>query len=246
MHRLKSLIVLLIVEMIIAPTKNRLKAKHEKLESEFGKEQLSDYIAQHQAEVFKSKPKPPVKPALNNGEEVVFRSALTSAAKERWAWIRGDSSQYRHTETGLAVNLSPGGLWQDVFKTKPALMLRQHEETCNAYEVRFWLCMHGTSVPLLAIFLLSTLQVTVHMPMGPGERGEQAGIFYYFDDDNYAKLVVEWTSNASMAVVLAKEVAGSASVSAKKIICEAPVPKDHTPKPVRLRLEVRLRSRNDL
>ena len=78
------------------------------------------------------------------------------------------------------------------------------------------------------------------MPVGPGERGEQAGIFYYFDDDNYAKFVVEWTRDGSMAVVLAQEVSGSASVSGKATICKAPVPKDHAPKSVRLRLEVRL------
>ena len=78
------------------------------------------------------------------------------------------------------------------------------------------------------------------MPVGPGDWGEQAGIFYYFDDDNYAKFVVEWTKDGSMAAVLAQEVAGSASVAGKAIICKAPVAKDHTPKPVRLRLEVNL------
>ena len=115
----------------------RLKAKHRKLEAEFGKDKLSDFISQHQSEVFKSKSKPkPVESVPSNGEQVVFRSALTSAAKEGWGWIRGDSSQYRHTESGLAMNLCPGGLWQDVFKIKPALMLRQHKEICNAYEVR--------------------------------------------------------------------------------------------------------------
>ena len=76
------------------------------------------------------------------------------------------------------------------------------------------------------------------MPAGPGDWGEQAGIFYYFDDDNYAKFVVEWTKDGSMAAVLAQEVAGSASVSGKAIICKTPVAKDHRPKPVRLRLEV--------
>ena len=114
---------------------NRLKAKHRKLEAEFGKEKLSDFIAQHQSETFKSKSKP-VKPRVQNGEEVIFHSDLTPSSKADWGWIRGDSSRYHYSENGLTMTLCPGGLWEAAFTSKPALLLRNRKEACNAYEVR--------------------------------------------------------------------------------------------------------------
>ena len=38
---------------------------------------------------------------------------------------------------------------------------------------------------------------------------EQAGLFWYHDDSNYAKLVVEWMKDGTVSIVMAQEVDGA-------------------------------------
>eukprot|EP00927_Polykrikos_kofoidii_P074810 TRINITY_DN70842_c0_g1_i1.p1 TRINITY_DN70842_c0_g1~~TRINITY_DN70842_c0_g1_i1.p1 ORF type:complete len:306 (-),score=45.08 TRINITY_DN70842_c0_g1_i1:42-959(-) len=145
------------------------------------------------------------------GETLLFESSFGGPSLEDgWRWIREDSETSNFGTDGLDFRIQPGGLWGQIFAGKPSppLLLRPVGEA-NAFEV------------------------TVIMPPTVGSYGEQAGLFLYVDDNNYAKLVVEWMKDGTASVVLACEKDGHAEVSAK-----AGLDTEEAHEPIRLRLEL--------
>lgn len=130
--------------------------------------------------------------------------------EEGWRWLREEHAAWRFGADAVEFPTTPGGLWGSAFNSQPtpALLLRPLADA-NACEV------------------------TVTMPPGPGGFGEQAGLFWYVDDDNYIKLVVEWMRDGSTKVVLAREREGQ-----PEVIGKADLDEDEAEAPVRLRLEL--------
>lgn len=144
-------------------------------------------------------------------EAVVFRAAFAGPELEQgWQWVREDAATWSLGSDGIALVASLGGIWGQAFADIPApsLLLRPLE-AANACEV------------------------TVRMPNAPGQHGEQAGLFWYLDDNNYAKLVVEWFPDGTASVVLAREVD-----SVPSVIGQASLETDEVFAPIRLRLEL--------
>mmetsp|Transcript_127406 Transcript_127406/g.224349 ORF Transcript_127406/g.224349 Transcript_127406/m.224349 type:complete len:332 (-) Transcript_127406:67-1062(-) len=150
--------------------------------------------------------------ALSGGaDSVLFESPFAGPElEEGWQWVREDSGAWSFQDAGLALKTTPGGIWGSVFADLPApsLLLRP---------------THGSNA----------CEVTVTMPSPPGGFGEQAGLFWYRDDSNYAKLVVEWMKDGTANVVLAQERRGAPVVCAT-----APLDAEEACEAVRLRLEL--------
>mmetsp|Transcript_12951 Transcript_12951/g.34691 ORF Transcript_12951/g.34691 Transcript_12951/m.34691 type:complete len:312 (-) Transcript_12951:37-972(-) len=151
-------------------------------------------------------------PQDGGGSDVVVgKSALLGPQlDDEWHWVREDTSAWRFGVDGLELNLALGGIWGQVFEDlpRPPLLLR----------------------PLSGA---NACEVTVTMPDVPGAYGAQAGLFWYQDDDNYAKLVVECLEDGAAAIVLARERNGRPEVCAKVALDE-----DEAREPMRLRFEM--------
>jgi len=148
--------------------------------------------------------------AANGGDEVVLKDPLTEVA-EGWQWVRSPdgTDAVRRSSEGLEWKMLPGGLWGTVFAdSPPPLMLR---DTTGA----------------------SAWEVSVQFPAPPGTWGEQAGLFWYIDDNNYLKLVVECMKDGTYAVVFAKEQNCEPGVCGKIALEE-----DDVEDALRLRLEI--------
>jgi len=144
-------------------------------------------------------------------EATLFKASFTGPDLEQgWQWVREDAPAWNLGCDGIALTARPGGIWGQVFADirAPPLLLRPLEKA-NACEV------------------------TVAMPPTPGQHGEQAGLFWYVDDNNYAKLVVEWGSEGTASVVLAREQDGTPAVVGK-----AALEAEEAVAPIRLRLEL--------
>merc|ERR1711920_508444 len=78
-------------------------------------------------------------------------------------------------------------------------------------------------------------EVTVEVPPTPGNFGEQAGLFWYFDDDNYVKLVMEWMQDGNASIVLARE---SQADGGPEVAASITLDEEEVQQPLRLRFEV--------
>eukprot|EP00931_Biecheleriopsis_adriatica_P123335 TRINITY_DN98368_c0_g1_i1.p1 TRINITY_DN98368_c0_g1~~TRINITY_DN98368_c0_g1_i1.p1 ORF type:complete len:326 (-),score=91.89 TRINITY_DN98368_c0_g1_i1:52-975(-) len=159
---------------------------------------------------------PPILPSMleaSPGDEEAsdFADSLAGPLQEGWQWLREEHTKWAFRGDGIDITMKPGGLWGKVFAElpTPALLLRPLG-SANACEV------------------------TVVMPSAPGSFGEQAGLFWYFDENNYAKLVVEWMKNGSASIVLARE----SKDEEPKVFGKIPLDDDEVQEAVRLRLEL--------
>jgi len=98
----------------------------------------------------------------------------------------------------LAIQTKAGGIWGKFFNDNLAsnFLLRPSPDGCTAFEVS--------------------------VKLQPRSFGEQAGLFWMRDDNNYVKLVVEGMKDGTVALVLAREVNGEAAV-VNKVPIEADV-----------------------
>lgn len=97
------------------------------------------------------------------------------------------------------------------------------------------LCAELPPPPLLLRPLhgANACEVTVAMPPAPGGFREQAGLFWYLDDGNYAKLVVEYGQDGAAGIVLARAQRG------EYVVCsQCPLDDEEAVEPTRLRLEM--------
>lgn len=149
-------------------------------------------------------------PAEGGADAVLFKASLAGPLlEEGWRWVREDDTAWSFKDGALDLVTKPGSLWDRASaEPAPPLLLRPLDGA-NACEV------------------------TVTMPPTPGSFGEQAGLFWYRDDDNYAKFVVEWMRDGTASVVLALKQRGEAAVCST-----AALDAEEAHEPVRLRLEL--------
>lgn len=144
-------------------------------------------------------------------ETALVRASLVGPQLEDgWRWVREEKEWWRFGQDGMEVATRPGGLLGKVAGdlVAPPLLLR-------------------------ALDGANACEVIITMPASPGAAGEQAGLFWYVNDDNYAKLVIERGQDNTASVVLGRKQQG------KYTVCgEAELDEEETQEPTRLRLEM--------
>jgi hypothetical protein len=100
-------------------------------------------------------------------EAVLFEDRFDGKLADGWAWVREDKADWRLKDGGgLQIRATPGNLWE-AENTARNLLLRPPPRDAKAFVV----------------------EVTVSH--APETFGEQAGLFWYRDDDHYVKLTKE-------------------------------------------------------
>ena len=106
---------------------------------------------------------------------VLFVDPFERRLADGWTWHREDRGDWKLADGTLQVRLTPGNLWEKE-NTARNLLLRPPPEPAKAFAA----------------------EVTVsHSPVA---FGEQAGLLWYRDDDNYIKLVKEFYEGRTWAV----------------------------------------------
>ena len=110
---------------------------------------------------------------------VLFEDAFEEGLAAGWSWVREDKNDWRVADGSLQVRATPGNLWEGQ-NTARNLLLREPPKDVKAF----------------------TAEVTVaHTPIA---FGEQAGLLWYRDDDNYVKLVKEFYDGKTWVVFAAE------------------------------------------
>jgi len=133
-----------------------------------------------------------------SGETILFEDKFAGNLQPGWKWVREDKSGWRCGDQSLVIEAKPGGIWGSFFTDHLAsnFLLRPVPEGCTAFEAT--------------------------VKHSPSSYGEQGGLFWMHDDNNYIKLVVEGMKDGSVAIVLASEENGTPSV-VNKVPLEAGV-----------------------
>lgn len=151
-------------------------------------------------------------PAAGEAERILFHANLDGPQLESgWQWVREDADGWRFGQSGgMEFAANPGGLCGQVFADLP-----------------------GPPLLLRPLDGANACEVTLTMPPAPGGFREQAGIFWYLNDNNYAKLVIEWMQDGTANMVLAREQHGD------YVVCsQCPLDEEEATEPTRLRLEM--------
>jgi regulation of enolase protein 1 (concanavalin A-like superfamily) len=106
---------------------------------------------------------------------VLFEDKFDPNLSAGWAWVREDRDDWRVAAGTVQVRLTPGNLWEKD-NTARNLLLRPPPDGEKSF----------------------TAEVTVSHT--PATFGEQAGLLWYRDDDNYIKLVKEFYDGRTWAV----------------------------------------------
>ena len=110
---------------------------------------------------------------------VVFEETFKSKLFDGWAWLREDKADWKLADGGLRIRMTPGNLWEKENGARN-LLLREPPKDVKAF----------------------TAEVTVSHT--PADFGEQAGLLWYRDDDNYIKLVKEFYDGHTWVVFAAE------------------------------------------
>jgi regulation of enolase protein 1 (concanavalin A-like superfamily) len=98
---------------------------------------------------------------------VLFEEPFKQHLSDGWSWVREDKADWKLADGTLQVRLAPGNIWANENDARN-LLLREPPPNVKAF----------------------TAEVTVsHTPVA---FGEQAGLLWYRDDDNYIKLTKEF------------------------------------------------------
>ena len=115
----------------------------------------------------------------------LFEDRFDGKLADGWSWVREDKGDWRVEGGALRIRATPGNLWEKE-NTARNILLRPPPKDARSF----------------------VAEVTV--AHGPVTFGEQAGLVWYADDDNYVKLVKEFYDGKTW-VVLAAETAGKAA-----------------------------------
>jgi len=111
--------------------------------------------------------------------KVLFEENFAGKLDPDWTWVHEQADAWNVADGVLSMQTLPGTLWGDA-NNAYNFLLRTVEEMPNG--------------------LISRVTVTSH----PRLMGEQAGLIWYLDDDNYIKLVKESLEGVQW-IVLARE-----------------------------------------
>ena len=128
--------------------------------------------------------------AVDDGS-VLFEERFDGKLADGWSWAREDKDNWRLKDGALQIRATPGNLWE-AENTARNLLLRPPPDA-------------------------RSFAAEVTVSHAPATFGEQAGLLWYRDDDNYVKLMKEFY-DGKVWVVLAAEQAGKAQYK------EAPCP----------------------
>ena len=113
-----------------------------------------------------------------------FEDPFKDKLKPGWSWVREEKEAWKLADGTLQIRATPGNIWEGENNARN-LLLRDPPKDLKAF----------------------TAEVTVaHTPI---TFGEQAGLLWYRDDDNYVKLTKEFYDGKTW-VVVAVETAGKA------------------------------------
>ena len=121
--------------------------------------------------------------------KTLFEENFTGNLNRNWIWVHEQSDAWKLADGVLQLRTLPGTLWGEA-NNAHNFLLRPVEEMPNG--------------------LASRVIVTNH----PSLMGEQAGLIWYQDDDNYIKLVKESLEDKQW-IVLACEQGGQPELIAK-------------------------------
>jgi regulation of enolase protein 1 (concanavalin A-like superfamily) len=137
-------------------------------------------------------------------EKVLLEEKFAGKPGAGWTWVREDAGSWKVDGGALQIKAQPGKIW---YKTKTAKNVLVHK-----------LPAAGTAEAPL------TLEVTVDSK--PEVTAEQCGLYLYFDDANFVKIIREHVKGKTH-VLLVRE---------QKNVPEPQPPKEESATPVRLRL----------
>ena len=142
--------------------------------------------------------------ALVPQEKTLFEEKFAGKLSDGWSWVREDAAGWKVEGGGLRIKAQPGKIW---YKTKTAknLLVRKAPATGTA------------EAPVFA-------EVTVES--APETNAEQCGLYLYFNDSNFVKILREHVKGKTN-IVLVRE---------QKNIPEPLPPKEESAPSVRLRL----------
>lgn len=148
--------------------------------------------------------------AEDDAEAASFDDSLSGPTlQEGWHWEREDPDLWSFRGDGLEWTMKPGNLTGGATDLPAPSRLVRSLSGANACEV------------------------TVSMAEGQGSLGEQAGLFWHFNSDDYAKLVVQWAEEGAASLSLAQ-----VRANLEPVVCaEISLDEDEVHEPIRLRLE---------
>ena len=123
--------------------------------------------------------------------QVLFREPFKDQLSDGWTWVREDRGDWSIADGMLHVRATPGNVWEKE-NTARNILLRPPPDGAFVAEVT--------------------------VSHSPTTFGEQAGLLWYRDDDNYVKLVKEFY-DGKLWCVLAAERGGKAEY--KEADCRA-------------------------
>ncbi len=116
----------------------------------------------------------------NPSRAQVFDDSLINGFDSGWSWVREVSSEWQNTANGLEVRSHLGS----IYLTNP-------NDTHN--------------ILIRPIDVSNDVDISVRVHATTQYWGEQAGIIFYYDDDNYVKLVIENLSNNQAFLITLRE-----------------------------------------
>jgi hypothetical protein len=134
----------------------------------------------------------------------LFEEKFAGKLGEGWSWIREDAAGWKVDGGALKIKCLPGTIWYKKNDAKNFVMRK--------------LPVAGTEAAPIAI------EVTVDS--APEVNAEQCGLFLYYDDGNYIKLIRE-CNKGKPGIVIARE---------QKGIPESLPPKEELKGPIQLKL----------
>jgi len=110
---------------------------------------------------------------------VLFEEPFKQNLSPGWSWLREDKPDWKLADNALHIRLAPGNLWANE-NTARNLLLRDAPKDAKSF----------------------TAEVT--LSLAPAAFGEQAGLLWYRDDDNYLKLTKEFYNDRTWVVFAAE------------------------------------------
>lgn len=137
-------------------------------------------------------------------QDALFEEKFAEKLSDGWSWVREDAAGWKIEGAALKVKAQPGTIW---YKKNDAKNLLLRKLPATATE----------AAPI-------SIEVTVDSM--PETNSEQCGLFLYYDDSNYIKLIRE-CNKGKPGIVLARE---------QKGIPESQPPKEELKGPITLKL----------
>jgi hypothetical protein len=134
----------------------------------------------------------------------LFEEKFAAKLGEGWTWVREDAAAWKLGGGALKVKCLPGSIWYKRNDAKNFLMRRLPAVATEAAPI--------------------AIEVTVDST--PETNAEQCGLFLYYDDQNYIKLIRE-CNKGKPGIVLARKLKGYP---------ESLPPKEELKGPIQLRL----------